>query len=137
MADLARARLRVAVAGGALAAFAELVPVAADAIIVRDAAIQRFEFTVEAVWKAAQAVLDATEGLLVASPKSAIRASHDVGWLTAAQADAAFDAIDDRNMTSHTYDRDLAELLRQRLPAHLALLQTWQRSLASVLGRAP
>lgn len=134
MADLARARLRVAVAADALAAFAELVPVAADQIIVRDAAIQRFEFTVEAVWKAAQAVLDAVEGMPVTSPKGAIRASHLVGWLSAVQAEGAFDAVDDRNLTSHTYDRELAELLRQRLPDHLAVLQVWQQSLARVVG---
>jgi len=134
MADLVRARRRVAVAADALAAFAELVPVAPDAIIVRDAAIQRFEFTVEAVWKAAQAVLDAVEGMPVTSPKGAIRASHLVGWISAAEAEGTFDAVDDRNLTSHTYDRELAEMLGLRLPNHLAVLQVWHRSLAVAVG---
>ncbi len=49
--------------------------------IVRDALIQRFEYTFEAVWKAAQLCLRTVESLETGSPKSAIRASRQVGLL--------------------------------------------------------
>ena len=43
--------------------------------IVRDAAIQRFEYSFEAVWKAAQRFLREREGVEAASPKAVVRAS--------------------------------------------------------------
>lgn len=33
--------------------------------------------------------------------------------------------VDDHNLTSHTYDEELAQRLYQRLPHHLRLLQAW------------
>jgi nucleotidyltransferase substrate binding protein (TIGR01987 family) len=71
--------------------------------IVRDASIQRFEFTFEAVWKAAQLYLATVESLESGSPKSAIRACRQVGLLEDEQARMA----DDRNLTVHTYNEDL------------------------------
>ena len=134
MADLNRAARRVAIAGEALRAFGELLPLPVAAEVQRDAAIQRFEFTLEAVWKAAKAVLEVCEGVVVATPKAAVRGSHDAGWLSVPDADAAFDAVDDRNLTSHTYDRSLAEALGGRLPRHHALLARWHASLVAALA---
>jgi hypothetical protein len=42
--------------------------------IVRDASIQRFEYTFEAVWKAAQSFVKQHEGVEAASPKAVVRA---------------------------------------------------------------
>jgi len=44
--------------------------------IVRDAAIQRFEYTFEAVWQAMQLFLREEEGFEIGSPKGAIRTRH-------------------------------------------------------------
>ena len=49
--------------------------------IIRDASIQRFEYTFEAIWKAAQAVLRDRFGVELASPKPIIRASLENGLL--------------------------------------------------------
>ena len=92
---------------------------------IRDAAIKRFEYTFEAVWKAAQAYLQERHGLDAPSPKSAIRASFEVGALDEAQARAAFVMSGDRNLTAHTYNEDLASEICARLPAHAALLAGW------------
>jgi hypothetical protein len=53
---------------------------------VRDAAIQRFEYTFEATWKAAQIYLRQVEGLEVGSPKGVLRLSLQVGVLDASEA---------------------------------------------------
>ncbi len=79
--------------------------------IVRDASIQRFEYTFEAVWKAVQLFLRTVESLEVASPKAAIRASLQVGLLTEEQSRAALRMADDRNLTVHTYNEALAEAI--------------------------
>lgn len=61
---------RIGVARKALGTLQALLGREADDV-VRDAAIQRFEYTFEAVWKAAQRFLLDVEGIQVASPKRA------------------------------------------------------------------
>ena len=92
---------------------------------IRDAAIKRFEYTFEAAWKAAQVFLQERHGLDAPSPKTAIRASWEVGALDEAQARAAFVMAEDRNLTVHTYDEDLADEIFARLPAHATVLSDW------------
>lgn len=91
----------------------------------RDAAIQRFEYSFEAVWKSAQRYLNIREGLQVASPKGAIRHSFQLGLLDEQESEAAFALVDDRNLTVHTYNRDLAISLASRLRGHARVLRSW------------
>ena len=49
-------------------------------VIVRDATIQRFEYTFELAWKLFRKVAR-IEGIEVNSPRQAIRAAYDVGLL--------------------------------------------------------
>jgi hypothetical protein len=49
--------------------------------IIRDASIQRFEYSFEATWKAAQAVLLERFGVDLGSPKPVVRASFENGLL--------------------------------------------------------
>lgn len=143
MADLTLARQKLDLAKTAMARLAEVVPLLAlspslpaplNALIVRDAAIQRFEFAIEASWKAAQATLAVAEGLTATSPKNAIRASHGMRWIDAQTTDALLVAIDDRNLTSHTYDEAAAATLAAQLPAHLAVIQAWLAALEQALA---
>lgn len=93
--------------------------------IVRDASIQRFEYTFEAVWKAAQLYLRAEESLAAGSPKAAIRISQQVGLLSGPQARIALEMADDRNLTVHTYNEDLAERICSRIPLYAELMEGW------------
>ena len=78
-------------------------------IIERDASIQRFEYTFEAVWKTGKSFLRKVEGIEIGSPKGNIRGFYTIGVLTESQASLALSMVDDRNLTSHTYNEDLAE----------------------------
>ncbi len=93
--------------------------------VVRDSAIQRFEFCVELSWKLMKSWLLESEGIEVASPKEAIRKAYtsqlivyDIRWL---------DIIDLRNITSHTYNEELAaevfSKLNELLPLFEALIE--------------
>lgn len=95
---------------------------------MRDAAIKRFEYTFEAVWKAAQAYLT-REGLDVASPRAAIRKSVSMGLLTQAEGESALVMVDDRNLTVHLYKEAVAQQIFERLPAHANLLAKWLEAL--------
>lgn len=65
--------------------------------VVRDAAIQRFEYTVETTWKACQRYLRVVHGMACGSPKGCIRSAREAGVLTDGETVAALKMIDERN----------------------------------------
>jgi nucleotidyltransferase substrate binding protein (TIGR01987 family) len=91
----------------------------------RDASIQRFEYSYEALWKAAQAFLSTAEKIQLGSPGAVARASFQAGLLTEEQARAALQMAQDRNLTVHTNNEELAEEIYARLPLHFVLMNTW------------
>ena len=91
-----------------------------DAFLVRDAAIQRFEFTFELCWKWLQKRLQ-EEGIDGRSPKQVLREAYALGWLT--DEDLWLAMVQDRNLTSHTYIEEIAADVYKRLPAYAAAIQ--------------
>ena len=126
---------RIQMAHRALATLQELALLAAPTTVERDAAIQRFEYSTEACWKAAQSVLSIQFGLELASPKSVIRASAQNALLTESDARLAMDLVDDRNLTAHTYNEALAQAIWSRLPTHLSILQRWLATLERAIAK--
>ena len=116
---------RLADARRALASFEELARRRERSAIERDAAIMRFAYTFEAVWKAVQLYLYEREGLEVGSPKQSIRASRRVGLLTDEQAESALSMTDDRNLVIHVYREAVASDLETRLHLHAVTLAAW------------
>jgi len=90
--------------------------------IVRDATIQRFEYTFESFWKFLREYLREHEGLICNSPKSCFREALSVGLLAEEQAMACLQMSDDRNLTSHTYIESLAEQIFHRIRDHHKLM---------------
>jgi nucleotidyltransferase substrate binding protein (TIGR01987 family) len=86
----------------ALNAAARLEEVASlrESDIVRDAAIQRFEFTFELVWKTLQLYLE-HEGLESPGPRAVIKRAFVMRLISDQdEADIWFQMLDDRNLTS-------------------------------------
>ena len=73
---------------------------------IRDAAIQRFEFTYELAWKTLQAYL-ASIDIMVLSPKETLKIAYQQGLLH--DANAWSELHMQRNLTRHTYDEKLAD----------------------------
>lgn len=105
--------------------------------IVRDAAIQRFEYSFEAVSKTAQHFLREREGVEAPSPKAVVRASFSAALLDEATSRRALDMVDDRNLTVHTYNEPLAEEIYSRIAAHAAVLGAWLEALERRAGESP
>jgi nucleotidyltransferase substrate binding protein (TIGR01987 family) len=82
---------------------------------IRDAAIQRFEFTFELAWKCSQQAA-AEEGIDCPSPKSALRAALQLGWID--DDTEWLRMLDDRNLASHVYDEETAGTIYRRLRSH-------------------
>jgi nucleotidyltransferase substrate binding protein (TIGR01987 family) len=124
---------RLAVAKRALETLQELLELEQPSRVERDAAIQRFEYTCEAVWKAAQRYLQVVEGISIGSPKGSIRGSREVGLINDEQTTLGLEMIDDRNLTVHTYNEPLAEELYRQLPAYADFLGVWLTAMADRL----
>ena len=83
--------------------------------IVRDSAIQRFEFALDLAWKAVKAFLEEKEGIRCTSPKECFREAYRQGLIE--YSDDWLRFVDMRNETVHTYNQDLAEKIFLELPS--------------------
>lgn len=92
--------------------------------IVRDATIQRFEYTVEVFWKALKIYLRETAGIDAATPKTVLREAGAADVLTVDEVILGLAMIDDRNETSHLYTRVLAEKLFGKIPGYSKFLRS-------------
>lgn len=72
---------------------------------IQDSVIQRFEFTFELLWKTLKLYLD-IEGLQEQTPRQVLKRSFEIGLIE--DIDLFLDMMDIRNLTSHTYNEDLA-----------------------------
>jgi nucleotidyltransferase substrate binding protein (TIGR01987 family) len=96
----------------------------------RDASIQRFEYTYEAVWKAAQLYLRVGEKLSLASPAAVTRACFQSALLSEEEGRMAMDMLRDRNLTVHTYNEELADQIYSRLPSYAVLMERWVEAMS-------
>jgi nucleotidyltransferase substrate binding protein (TIGR01987 family) len=91
-----------------------------------DAAIQRFEFTIELFWKLLKNILE-SKGVEVQYPKNILQKAfqghlinHEQIWLK---------MLKDKNMTSHTYDEQLADQIFSRIKSYISVLRETYDSL--------
>ncbi len=88
--------------------------------ILRDATIQRFEFTFEAAWKTLQLFL-LHQGLEATGPRQVLKQAFAFGLIqTPDEADVWLAMLEDRNLTTHTYREDLAEMIAAHIRADYA-----------------
>lgn len=120
-----RVKERLAVAKKALLTLRELTDKSKLTEIERDAAIQRFEYTFEAVWKTAQLYLNDIEGVIANSPKSVVRASWQAGLFDEKTAQIALRMVEARNLTVHTYNEKLAKSIYRQIIGFVDILQKW------------
>jgi nucleotidyltransferase substrate binding protein (TIGR01987 family) len=97
-----------------------------EVLIYRDATIQRFEFTVELFWKTLKKFLS-YERLKANTPREVLKKSYmaqiiedEKEWLR---------MMDDRNLTSHTYQETVAREIFGRIEVYLPLLEKTYKEL--------
>lgn len=87
---------------------------------IRDSAIQRFEFTFELFWKSLKAYAEES-GLEAFSPRDSLRIAFQLGVI--AEHPEWFRMLEDRNLTSHTYNQTTAESIYSHLPTYPRLMR--------------
>ena len=85
-------------------------------IILRDAMIQRFEYSTEAFWKYLKSYLSTEHNLSANSPREVIRTGLQAKLYSEEISKELLQMLDDRNLTSHTYVEELAESIAHRIP---------------------
>lgn len=74
--------------------------------------IQFFEMTFELGWKVLKDYLE-SEGYIVKSPRETIKQAFQVGIIE--NGHVWIDALSNRNLTTHTYDEELANKMTQEI----------------------
>jgi nucleotidyltransferase substrate binding protein (TIGR01987 family) len=83
--------------------------------LIRDATIQRFEFTFEVVWKTLKLYLE-RQGHECGGPRPTFKKAFAENLIsTPEEADRWLQMLDDRNLTSHAYDEALASRIYQHI----------------------
>jgi nucleotidyltransferase substrate binding protein (TIGR01987 family) len=87
---------------------------------VRDSSIQRFEFTFELFWKSLKAYAEES-GLEAFSPRDSIRIAFQLGVIQ--ESPEWFRMLEDRNLTSHTYNEATADSSYSHFPTYTRLVR--------------
>lgn len=96
--------------------------------VMRDAIIQRFEFSAELAWKTMREYLIEEEVSVPATPKGVIRAAYAAGLIS--NQEVWSDLLRDRNLTSHTYNEETARNIFARICTdYLHVLQELEKQL--------
>lgn len=81
----------------------------------RDAGIQRFEFSVELLWKTLKLYLEDREKVTCSSPRGCFREAKQVFDLSDSETEKCLEMVGDRNLASHLYSEEMANNLYEKL----------------------
>lgn len=90
---------------------------------IKSGQIQKFEFTVELLWKTVQIFLYEVDGVDVVTPKSVVKEFVEAGYCDYEEYERFIRAINDRNQLSHIYRQEMAESIWQRLPEYVQMTE--------------
>ena len=121
-------RLAIAPGSGVLGE-ALAVPVESNEIAL-DGTIQRFEFSYELMWKTMQR-LARFHGFDPQSPRDSFRTAFKQGWIE--DENLWLDMIRDRNLTSHTYQKELALQIYERVKIYYPEMRRVSRLLKELI----
>lgn len=93
--------------------------------------IQFFEMTFELAWKVLKDYLE-SEGYTVKSPRETVKQAFQIGLID--NGHVWIDALSNRNLTTHTYDEELAnKITREILSAYIPELEKMYYKLSKEL----
>ena len=89
--------------------------------IVRDATIQRFEFTYELMWKTLKVFMEDMHGIRTVSPRQMFKEAFSLSLID--DEEMFLDMIQSRNKLSHTYNEDQANEIYLKCPSYLIAMR--------------
>ncbi|MBK5275029.1 MAG: nucleotidyltransferase substrate binding protein [Desulfuromonadales bacterium] len=98
---------------------------------IKSGQVQKFEFTVELLWKTIQVFLFEVDGVDAITPKSVAKEFVEAGHCDYEAYELLIRAINDRNQLSHIYRQEMAESIWKRLPEYVCLVEQIVRAMRS------
>jgi nucleotidyltransferase substrate binding protein (TIGR01987 family) len=92
-------------------------------IIIRDATIQRFEYSYELCWKTIKTWLISTHAEEILSPNETFRSACAHGLISPIESEEFLAMAKNRNLTTHTYNEHFINELVLHLPRYFQLMQ--------------
>lgn len=89
----------------------------------RDSSIKRFELAYELFWKYLKEYLFVEYGISIDSPKKVFRECYEQGLVSIENVQNMLNMVDDRNLTTHAYDEDMADELANKISAYHVLMR--------------
>lgn len=88
--------------------------------LMRDGVIQRFEYSIDSFWKFIKIYLEMIQKVSVeaSSPRAILKLALASRLIDEAEYDILLDSVADRNMTSHTYNEEMAEKIQMHIPKY-------------------
>ena len=105
-------------------------PVGDENSIVIDASIQRFEFSFEMSWKTIKRFLE-HKGIVAKTPRDCFKEAFKLGWIS--NDNLWSQMIEDRNRTSHTYNRKIAHEVYLSLPKYFEVYTNLNNFLLTIV----
>jgi len=84
----------------------------------RDSLIKRFELTYDLLWKYLREYITTVEGITVDSPRKVFQQCLVLGFINSTETEELINLIEDRNLTTHVYDVDLANKVANDIQKH-------------------
>jgi nucleotidyltransferase substrate binding protein (TIGR01987 family) len=84
----------------------------------RDSLIKRFELTYDLLWKYLREYIIIARGTTVDSPRKVFQECLSLGLINNTETEELIDLIEDRNLTTHVYDIDLANKVAADIQKH-------------------
>ena len=109
------------------------IPVTGTNSLVIDASIQRFEFSFEMSWKTLKRFLE-YKGVSAKTPRDVFKEAFKLGLLKEGD-DLWSQMIEDRNQTSHTYNRQIAQKVYSNLASYLKAYNNLNQTLQTILDQ--
>jgi len=102
---------------------------------IKSGQIQKFEFTIELLWKTVQVFLFEVDGIDVVTPKSVAKEFVEAGYCNYEIYELFIRAINDRNQLSHIYRQEMAETIWLRLPQLVPVIEQIVTAMKSKSGK--
>ena len=106
--------------GKALAQFSKALA-EPESAIVRDASIQRFEFTYELLWKTVKSFLEDFHGVRAVSPRQVFKEAFAIDIID--NEDIFLEMLESRNALAHTYSEKQARDICEKCPQYLTAME--------------
>jgi len=92
--------------------------------VLESGQVQKFEMSYELFWKVGKELLARLEGIDAGSPRRVFKSLFQLGYLTYEELEVCLSMLEDRNLLSHVYRREVVESVLPKLKDYLNLMKS-------------